>query len=126
MEEGSNLPLMLSSGPEEVSRVVRNNLERCFDCIVGAFSFPQAELKWMSAAWIALSPKDGEEVQEEEAGTEDEEKPEGRKVKDDEEVCLTYTLPDPPGEGVREGIKKFDLRLRQSQLVKVWKRYEES
>ena len=123
MEEGSNLPLMLSSGPEEVTRVVRINLERCFDCIVGAFAFPQAELKWMSAAWIAFSPKDGEEVTEEEAGTEDEENQQPEKeAEGDEEVCFTYTLPYPPGEGVRDGIKKFDLRLKQSQLVKVWKR----
>eukprot|EP00095_Tigriopus_kingsejongensis_P011789 maker-scaffold119_size336447-snap-gene-2.33 protein:Tk11789 transcript:maker-scaffold119_size336447-snap-gene-2.33-mRNA-1 annotation:"hypothetical protein BRAFLDRAFT_123952" len=120
------LPVMLTFGPDELIRIVRRSVEKHFDCVTGIVVFPQAELKWMSALWIDLQPEkaegrkrklinDDEDIEAESDGkTEPIKSPMAR----DSRVNFFYKMPE---EHSNFGIKKFEVKLIQEQLVELWK-----
>ncbi|TRY61322.1 hypothetical protein TCAL_06663 [Tigriopus californicus] len=148
--KATRLPVMLTSGTDELIRIFRRSLEKHYHCVTGIAVFTQAELKWMSALWIDLKPEGDElkkrpmslrkssrnkhgkdfEPNDEEPAAEDEREEEEEEEEEEENNQEKGKIIVNPKvnltftlheESKNSGIKKFVLKLQQSHLVDLWR-----
>ncbi len=108
------LPVLLLWGARPLASALVDNLQRCFDCVVGRVPFAQEDLRWMSAMWAGMD-KEGQKEDEEE------EEEERRKRRETTWVRLTYLMP-PQGVANKGGRGTVEVELKQAQVAKLWDR----
>ncbi len=98
-----NLPLALSTGPDEKVQEVFLKMEQFFDCVINPLQFEPTDLKWMSALWGATAF--------------DDENPNEKK----DMVKLRYRLPMLKVEC--EGLDTVDVKFTGEQMRELWPKY---
>lgn len=88
--------------PQDVASIVRNNIQKCFDCVIGPVAFKQSEMRWAAAMWVGL-------VDAEEDGSNN----------DNINVKFVYKIPCLTSE---QDLDTIELELKPSQIRQLWER----